>query len=263
MARDRARRITKPPTQIKDYDCEIIDGEDQYACYICLLSEDTAPEPNSYQEAMMDADIDKWYGAALEEVTSLEANDMWELIDRPTYQKAIGCRWIFKRKAGIAGVEPPRYKGRLVAKGYSQKEGVDYQEIFAPVVKHVSIRYILSAFAYYDMKLQQMDVKTGFLHGNLDEFIVMEQPKGFVDKRFPDKVCRLKRSLYGLKQSSRQWNKRFDDFVPAQGYIRSEYDSCVYFKQNEKGVYVTICGRHPNSLYRQESCSEVEGRAWF
>lgn len=238
LARDRTRRVIKPPARLLDYECEATDGEDQYACYICLLSEDTAPEPNSYQEAMMDPDSDMWYNAAWEEMTSLEANETWELIDRPKDQKAIGCRWIFKRKAGIAGVEPPRYKGRLVAKGYSQKEGVDYQEIFAPVVKHVSIRYMLSAVAFHNMELQQMDVKTAFLHGNLDEFIVMEQPEGFVDKRFPDKVCRLKKSLYGLKQSPRQWNKRFDDFVRAQGYTRSEYDSCVYFKQSDKGVYV-------------------------
>lgn len=135
-------------------------------------------------------------------------------------------------------MEPPRHKARLVAKGYSQKEGVDYQEIFAPVVKHVSIRFILSAVTHFDMELQQMDVKTAFLHGNLDEFIVMEQPEGFVDKRYPDRVCRLKRSLYGLKQIPRQWNKRFDDFVRSKGYTRSEYDSCVYFQENKQGEYV-------------------------
>ncbi|CAA7015076.1 unnamed protein product [Microthlaspi erraticum] len=107
----------------------------------------------------------------------------WILIERPKGHKAIGCKWIFKRKPGIIGVEAPRYKARLVAKGYAQKEGVDYQEIFAPAVKHVSIRYMLSAVVHYDMELEQLDVKTALLHGNLDEFIVMEQPEGFVDKR--------------------------------------------------------------------------------
>lgn len=97
---------------------------------------------------------------------------------------------------------------------------------------------MLSAVAHFDMELQQMDVKTAFLHGNLDEFIVMEQPEGFVDKKYPDRVCRLKKSLYGLKQSPRQWNKRFDDFVRSKGYVRSDYDSCVYFKKNEKEEYV-------------------------
>ena len=86
-----------------------------------------------------------------------------------------------------------------MAKGYSQKEGVDYQEIFSPVVKHVSIRAILSTVAHFDMELQQMDVKTAFLHGFLDEVIYMEQPEGYVDPKHPDKVCLLKRSLYGLK----------------------------------------------------------------
>lgn len=188
LARDRGRRISRPPPRLMDYECDITDGEDQFAGIVCLMTEDTLSEPNSWKEAMMDADSDKWLEAAQDEMTSVEANETWELIERPKGQKTIGCRWLFKRKAGIAGVEPPRYKGRLVAKGYSQKEGIDYQEIFAPVVKHVSIRYILSAVAHFDMELQQMDVKTAFLHGNLDEFIVMEQPEGFVDKRYPDRV---------------------------------------------------------------------------
>lgn len=238
LARDRTRRTTKPPPRFKDYVCDETDGEDQFAGFVCFLSEDSAPEPGSWHEAMDDPDSDKWLEAAQEEMTSLEGSDTWDLIERPKNQKAIGCRCLFKRKAGIAGVEPPRYKGRLVANGYSQKKGIDYQEIFAPVVKHVSIRYILSAVVHFDMELQQMDVKTAFLHGDLEEFIVMEQQEGFVDKRYPDRVCKLKRSLYGLKQSPRQWNKRFDDFVRSKGYSRSEYDSCVYFRENGKGDYI-------------------------
>lgn len=237
LARDRVRRSTRPPPRLMDYECDATDGEDQFAGLVCLMTEDTLPEPNSWKEAMMDPDSDKWTEAAQDEMSSLEANETWDLIERPKGQKTIDCRWIFKKKAGIAGVEPPRHKARLVAKGYSQKEGVDYQEIFAPVVKHVSIRFILSAVTHFDMELQQMDVKM-FLHGNLDEFIVMEQPEGFVDKRYPDRVCKLKRSLYGLKQSPRQWNKRFDDFVRSKGYTRSEYDSCVYFQKNKQEEYV-------------------------
>lgn len=116
----------------------------------------------------------------------------------------------------------------MVAKDYSQKEGIGYQEIFTPVVKNVSIRFMLYAVVHHDMELQQMDVKTTFLPG---EIVVMEQPEGFVDKKNPDKVCLLKRSLYGLKQSPRQWNKRFDDFMVKNEYCRSDYDSCVYYKE--------------------------------
>ena len=140
------------------------------------------------------------------------------MIDKPKDQKTIGCRWIFKRKSGIVGVEDPRFKAKLIAKGYSQKEGIDYKEIFSPIVKHVSIRYMLSVVAHFDLELQQIDVKTAFLHGNIEEYIVMDQHEGFVDKYHPEKVCILKRSLYGLKQSPRQWNKRFDDFMKMNQY---------------------------------------------
>ena len=92
LARDRVRRTIKLPARLSDYECEATDGEDQFACFICLLSEDTSSEPNSYQEAMMDPDSDKWNEAALEEMTSLKANETWDLIDRPKDQKAIGCR---------------------------------------------------------------------------------------------------------------------------------------------------------------------------
>lgn len=236
LAKDRPRRQIVPPKRFEDYECEAADGEDIYACYICDMSEDTRAEPTSWSEAMDDPDSDFWTEAAGDEMISLKKNGTWVLVDRPKGQKTIGCKWVFKRKAGITGVKPPRYKGRLVAKGYSQKEGIDFQEIFAPVVKHVSIRYILSAVAHFDMELHQMDVKTAFLHGLLDETIYMDQPEGFIDKKYPEKVCLLKRSLYGLKQSPRQWNRRFDDFVKTQGYVRSEYDMCVYFKVDAKGV---------------------------
>ena len=238
LAKDRTRRQIQPPKRLEDYECDAADGVDIYACYICDLPEDGMTEPSSWREAMEDPDSDLWKEAASDEMSSLKRNGTWVLVDKPEDQKTIGCKWVFKRKPGIVEVEPPRYKGRLVAKGYSQREGVDFQEIFAPVVKHVSIRYILSAVVHFNMELQQMDVKTAFLHGLLDEKIYMDQPEGFVDKKNPQKVCLLKRSLYGLKQSPRQWNRRFDDFVRAQGYTRSEYDQCVYFKKNSLGVYV-------------------------
>lgn len=112
-------------------------------------------------------------------MNSMQKNDTWDIIDKPVAKRVIGCKWIFKRKAGIPGVEPPRYKARLVAKGFSQKEGIDYQEIFSPVVKHVSIRYLLSIVVQFDLELEQLDVKTAFLHRTLDEYILMSQPEGY------------------------------------------------------------------------------------
>uniref|UniRef100_A0A1J3IJ96 Retrovirus-related Pol polyprotein from transposon TNT 1-94 n=1 Tax=Noccaea caerulescens TaxID=107243 RepID=A0A1J3IJ96_NOCCA len=236
LVRDRPRRVVKPPVKLDDYKIY-----PESAGYAYLIVEDGGrSEPQSYEEALSDSDSELWVKASDEEMESLMKNGTWILVDRVKGQKPIGCKWVYKRKAGVIGFEAPRFKARLVAKGYSQKEGVDYQEIFSPVVKHVSIRLLLSAVVHFDMELQQMDVKTAFLHGYLDETIYMEQPEGYVDKKHPDKVCLLKRSLYGLKQSPRQWNSRFDDFMQSSGYLRSEYDSCVYYKKFADDQYIYL-----------------------
>lgn len=168
------------------------------------MSTTEGAESGSYREAMEGPDSDKWTEASDEKMTSLKKNGSWVLVDRDKNQRPMGCRWLYKKKEGVTKEEGPRFKARLVAKGYSQKEGIDYQEIFSPVVKMVSIRIILSAVVHFDMELQQMDVKTAFLHVYLEETIYMEQPEGYEDKEHPEKVCLLKRSLYGLKQSPRQ-----------------------------------------------------------
>ena len=109
-------------------------------------------------------------------------------------------------------------------------EGIDYHGIFSPVVKLVSIRIVLALVVLLDLELKQLDVKTTFLHGDLDEDIFMEQLEGFLQHQKERLVCKLKKSLYGLKQSPRQWYKKFDSFMVSQGYTRSEYDHCLYFK---------------------------------
>ncbi|PNX72588.1 copia LTR rider, partial [Trifolium pratense] len=135
----------------------------------------------------------------------------------------------------IDRVKTPRYKARLVEKGFTQVEGIDYNEIFSPVVKHCSIRVLMAIVNMYDIELEQMDVKTAFLHRDLEETIYMQQPEGFVEDN--SKVCLLKKSLYGLKQSPRQWYHRFDDFLLKTEFVRSNYDSCVYMmKRNEKMI---------------------------
>ena len=240
IARDRPKRQIILPSGLKDYemDEEVLD---EIAGFAYLITEDGGnPEPASFQEALQDSDSGKWLEAADEEIESLMKNKTWVLVERNKLQKSIGCKWVFKRKAGIAGVEKPRFKARLVAKGYSQKEGIDFQEIFSPVVKHVSIRLLLSIIVHLDMELQQMDVKTAFLHGYLDETIYVDQPEGYVHEKYPERVCLLKKSLYGLKQSPRQWNNRFDEFMQKIGYERSQYDSCVYFKVLQNGEYIYL-----------------------
>ena len=169
---------------------------------------------------------------------SLRKNKTWILVDQPKKQKVVGCKWIFKKKEGIPGVERPRFKARLVAKGFTQVEGIDYNEIFSPVVKHCSIRIILGLVNQYDLELEQLDVKTAFLHGNLKETIYMNQPEGFEEGE--NKVCLLKKSLYGLKQSPRMWYLKFDEFLIRYGFIRNIYDSCVYILKKGKCVFFTF-----------------------
>ncbi|CAA7028145.1 unnamed protein product [Microthlaspi erraticum] len=154
-------------------------------------------------------------------MTSLIKNHTWDLIEKPEDARVVGSKWIFTVKSGIPGVEAKRHKARLVAQGFSQTEGVDYNEIFSPVVKHVSIRLMLSAVVNRDYELEQMDVKTAFLHGDLEERILMKQPEGFIKKGDENKVCLLRKSLYGLKQSPRQWNIKFDSFMKEANFIRA------------------------------------------
>ena len=162
------------------------------------------------------------------------------MVKLPIGRHVVGCKWIFKRKTGIPGAEVIRYKARLVAKGYSQKEGVHYNEIFSPVVRHTSIRVLLAVVAHQNLELEQLDVKTAFLHGELEEDILMKQPEGFIVQGKEDHVCQLQRSLYGLKQSPRQWYKRFDNFMISQGFSRSPYDCCVYHNKVEDGSLIYL-----------------------
>ena len=176
-----------------------------------------------------------------DEMESLEKNGAWDLVKLPKDKKPVRYKWIFKRKEGISPSEPARYKARLVAKGYSQILGIDFNDVFSPVVKHSSIRMLRSIVTMHDYDLEQLDVKTAFLHGELDENIYMDQPEGFLIPGKEHLVCKLKKSLYGLKQSSRQWYKRFDSFMLSNGFKRSDYDSCVYLKTvNGSAIYLLL-----------------------
>ena len=145
-----------------------------------------------------------------EERTSLDENHTWDLVQLPEGMRVVGCKWEFKKKPGASDEDQPQYKARLVAKGFAQKEGVDYNEIFSLVVKHTSIRLMLAIVAHEDMELEQLDVKTTFLHGDLEETIYMQQPEGFIEPGSEHLVCKLRKSLYELKQSLRQLYKKFD-----------------------------------------------------
>ncbi|KAG4037393.1 Retrovirus-related Pol polyprotein from transposon TNT 1-94 [Phytophthora cactorum] len=195
--------------------------------------------PTTFKSAMESSDAVKWKEACDSELESLHKNDTWDVVPLPKGRKAIGCRWVFRVKENQDG-EIERFKARLVAKGFSQKYGIDYDETFAPVAKFTSIRAVLSMAAKYGLKLHQMDVKTAFLNGLLDEDIYMAQPDGYVDEDHPDYVCKLKRSLYGLKQSPRMWNQTIDDFMLKLGFKKCESDHCVYIKRNDQEMIFVV-----------------------
>ena len=127
-------------------------------------------------------------------------NHVWFLVDPPDGVKSIGCKWIYKRKRGVDG-KVEIFKARLVAKSYTQKEGFDYEETFSPVAMIKFIRILLSIAAHMDYEIWQMDVKTAFLNGSLEETIYMVQLEGFIAKGQEKKVCKLQKSIYGLKAS--------------------------------------------------------------
>ena len=152
-------------------------------------------DPQTYEEAIMSIDSGKWKEAMNSEMDSMYSNKVWNLVDAPEGIVPIGCKWIFKKKIGVDG-NVETYKARLVAKRYPQRQGVDYDETFSPVAMLKSIRILLAIAAHYDYEIWQMDVKTTFLNGNLEEEVYMILPEGFVSKGCPDKVCRLLRSIY-------------------------------------------------------------------
>eukprot|EP00249_Psilotum_nudum_P025147 c29390_g1_i1 orf=407-4477(+) len=179
-------------------------------------------EPTSYEEARTSP---SWRKAMVEEMEALSRNHTWELVDRPTKRKVIGTKWIYKVKYKSDG-SLERYKARLVAKGYAQAEGIDYDETFAPTARLSTVRCILALASHHGWPIYQMDVKSAFLNGELEEVVYIEQPPGFEEEE--GKVGLLKKALYGLKQAPRAWYQRMDTFLMQFGLARSYSDSNLY-----------------------------------
>ena len=186
-------------------------------------------EPKTMTEARRRPDASKWLQAAQDEMSSLIEHDTWALTKPPPGSKIIGSKWVFKIKHDENG-EAAKYKCRLVAQGYTQAQGIDYHETFAPVARFGSIRTLLATSAQREMHVHQMDVHTAFLNGKLDEDIYMCQSEGFVVKGKEDMVCHLHRSLYGLKQLPRCWNKELSCHLFQSGFQQSKAYPCVFFQ---------------------------------
>ncbi|KAD2804053.1 hypothetical protein E3N88_37430 [Mikania micrantha] len=196
-------------------------------------------EPQTYRDAVTSLEGPQWKEAIKNEIDSILQNHTWELVDIPPGCKPLGYRWIFKRKMKADG-SIDKYKARLVIKGFRQKEGVDYFDTYSPVTRITSIRLVLAIAALRNLEVHQMDVKTAFLNGDLEEEIYMEQPEGFSTPGQEGKVCKLVKSLYGLKQAPKQWHQKFDQVMLNNGFKINECDKCVYVKNTMRG-YVILC----------------------
>jgi hypothetical protein len=159
-------------------------------------------DPISFHQAMESPNHEKWIEAMEEEMKLMKDNDAWDIVPLPEGAKPVGCKWIFKTKRDLKG-KVERYKAHLVAKGFTQKEGIDYKETLSHVSSKDSLRIIMAFVAHFDLELHQMDVKTTFLNGNIGETIYMVQAKHFVRGDPKSMVCKLRKSIYGLKQASR------------------------------------------------------------
>ncbi|RVW83869.1 Retrovirus-related Pol polyprotein from transposon TNT 1-94 [Vitis vinifera] len=195
-------------------------------------------ELECYDEALQDENSSKWELAMKDKLNSLLGNQTWALIELPVGKKALHNKWVYRIKNEHDGSK--RYKARLVVKGFQQKEGIDYTEIFSPVVKMSTIRLVLGMVVAENLHLEQLDVKTAFLHDDLEEDLYMIQPEGFIAQEQENLVCKLRKNLYGLKQTPRQWYKKFDSFMHRIGFKRCEADHCCYVKSFDNSYIILL-----------------------
>ncbi|KAJ9542522.1 hypothetical protein OSB04_029028 [Centaurea solstitialis] len=204
-------------------------GTGNICLYVNFLS---ITEPKSVNEALSDP---SWVLAMQEELEQFIRNKVWKLVPKPFLKTIIGTKWIFRNKMDELGTVV-RNKARLVAQGYRQEEGIDYDETFAPVARLEAIRIFLAHAAFLNIKVYQMDVKSAFLNGKLSEEVYVKQPPGFEDPHHPDYVYKLDKALYGLKQAPRAWYDTLSEFLTSNKYIRGKIDNTLFFKKKAGNI---------------------------
>src|SRR6201986_1265917 len=191
----------------------------------------------TYAEAMGRPEAEQYHKSACDEIQTLIDNGTWELALLPPGRKAIGCRWVFTIKRKSDG-SFDRLKGRLVAKGFSQRPGFDYDETYASTVKWATLRAILAYAALEDLEIESVDISSAFLNGEIDSEIYMQQPEGF-PQGSPDQVLRLVKSIYGMKQSPRLWHQKLDQVLSSLGFVKIKSDASVWVFQRD-GIVVIV-----------------------
>ncbi|KAJ9560934.1 hypothetical protein OSB04_006094 [Centaurea solstitialis] len=192
----------------------------------CFLSQN---EPKKVTDAMKDP---SWIEAMQEELLQFVLQHVWDLVDLPKGHRVIGTKWIFRNKSDERGVVI-KNKARLVAQGYTQEEGIDYDDVFAPVARIEAIRLFLAFASYKGFKVYQMDVKSAFLYGTIDEEVYVSQPPGFEDPKYPDRVCKLRKALYGLHQAPRAWYDTLSSYLLENKFERGVIDKTLFIKRTK------------------------------
>ncbi|GJT26418.1 putative ribonuclease H-like domain-containing protein [Tanacetum coccineum] len=200
-----------------------------HCLFACFLSQH---EPKKISEALED---ESWVDAMQEELLQFEIQKVWILVDLPYGKKAIGTKWVYRNKKDERGVVV-RNKARLVAQGHRQEEGIDYDEVFAPVARLEAIRIFLAFASYKGLIVYQMDVKSAFLYGKIDEEVYVSQPPGFQDPKSPEKVYKVVKALYGLHQAPRAWYATLSTFLLKNGYRRGTIDKTLFLKKDKHDI---------------------------
>lgn len=208
----------------------------RFSGYTTNMIDLSKTEPTNLSDAIKHP---AWKEAMTEEYQSIMKNDVWEIVPRPKGKSIVSSKWIFKIKHAADG-SIEKYKARFVARGFSQKEGIDYEETFAPVARYTTVRAVLAIAASKGWKVHQMDVKTTFLNGKISEEVFIEQPEGFETHDPNAFVCRLKKALYGLKQAPRAWYERIDKYLTSLGFSKNEADPNLYYKRDKDGMVILI-----------------------
>jgi hypothetical protein len=246
--------IQLPPEPVAGENVDAENANDEIAM-VSEMSDAEALEPSTLTEAKRRPDWLSWEKAILEELETLKNAGTWELVDPPSNANIVGSKWVFRAKKDAAG-NIARHKARLVAQGFSQVPGVDYFDTYAPVAKLASTRTVLALAARLDMEIHQIDIKGAYLNGELtaNEIIYMKQPPGYAAPDSPNKVARLKKTLYGLKQSGRRWYQRLVRILVGDiGFAQCEVDQAVFFRVDKSGkaiivVHVDDCSIATTSL---------------
>ncbi|KAL0373638.1 UNVERIFIED_CONTAM: Retrovirus-related Pol polyprotein from transposon TNT 1-94 [Sesamum radiatum] len=237
---DEARR-SKRARIVKDFESD----------FVTYNIED---DPITFRDAMSSSEAKQWKEAVKSEMDSIVSYGTWVLVDLPLGCTTIGCKWVFKKKLKLDGTVN-KFKAKLVAKDFQQKEGIDYFDTYSPVARLTTIRVLIALASVYSLPIHQIDVKITFLHGELDEKIYMDQPEGFVAHGNECKVCKLVKSLYGFKQAPKQWHEKFDKTILAFGFTLNENDKYIYCKV--KGDKKFILCLYVDDILLIGSCVEI------